>query len=1004
MEQAFEPAQDAKSSLLEAILGHLEAAFEGLVLLNRDFELLAANQTALSTLGFDPSESLAGLHWEEVARLAGIAPWARRIIDDGNLNEEIRIEKPGAEPRALEIRVRRDIRPGVHLIALRDVTERWRRSRNEATYTAVTKVLLESMSMAEAIPRLLEALGASLGWSFAELFRVDPETKTLKQEGSWYAGDCTEAGGACRQCTFASGEGTPGLAWACGEPIWIDDLTSASGFPCGSVMRSCGMKSGLAFPVRSRGAIAGVLVFFSTAHRHRDPHMLRLLTALDALIAQFLERVQLLEAERAQREQGNRITERLRLLHGVTTALSRAVTSDDVTRVVIQASVKALHADSALLYLLDPATQQLQLQQSINYDSTNPWHRGFGLDAPRPVAESVREKKPLYVCGRAEFVRRYPLLAAEPSETFETWVTLPLLVHGSAMGAIRLTFKEKREFAEQDRELLQSIARQCALALDRARLFEAERVAKEQAESERSLLRTILMNAPVPVVVWAGPDYVVQMANEAWLDIVRLPGNEDVLGKPLRLAPPILREAAEQIAVELDRIHRTGESLTFSEFRMVLPRPDGSREVHYYTASAQPIRDAQGRIEAVVQIAADITEQVLARQQHESARAEAEAATRAKDEFLAVLSHELRTPLQSILGWTHFLLSRGFDPKLTRRGVETIERNTKQQAKLIEQLLDVSRIVAGKIVLDRHPLELTGTVEAAVDSLRNEVHQKAIELECRFDGPMEVLGDADRLRQVVTNLLGNALKFTPEGGRITLVVEREGTNAKITVSDTGRGIPQAMLPHIFEAFRQADASSRRLHGGLGLGLAIVKHLVELHGGDVRAESEGEGHGATFTVRLPMFRRKEHAIVAEQAAEGSFEPSTPLAKVRVLVVDDDPDASEVLAMALAEAGAEVQTACSVKEATERFWESRPDVLVSDIAMPDQDGYEMIRRVRAIDESLGTSTPAIALTAFASPADRAQALAAGYQTHLAKPVTATALVQAVARLYERKRVSG
>lgn len=1004
MTERTEAAETERTEvLLRSMLVGLGMIFDGVLLFDDEYRILASNMPAALALGLDAPEALVGRSLDEVARAVGLPALSPLVAEPGGLEQELRIEQPEKGPRFLELRGRRGAEQHLHWMAIRDTTERRRRARGEATYAAITNVLVESATLADALPKLLGALGSALEWSVAELFRVDRKAHRLRWQAGWNApekGRLQVLDEVCLDCAFAPGEGTLGRAWSSGSPVWLDDIASDPTLACRSAMLRAGLVSALAFPVSVGGEIVGVLAFFSEEHRACDPSVLRLLKALDALIGQFLERMRLYEVEQGLRRQGELVTDRLKILQGVTTDLATATTIDEVCRIVLSASIRALEADSAVLYLLDATGFQLMLRESLNYaQAANPRHRRFGLDAPGPLAQAVREKRPIYISTAEALTQEYPLLADDVGPSFQTWIALPLVAHGEAIGGVGLTFFEPKDFPPDDRVLLETFAWQCAVALDRARLFEAERIAKEQAEAERARFRSFLMNAPIPVVVYGGPNHVVEMANEAWIAMITAMGEIPSFGKPLRetYTSPHLREPAEQIARELDRVHRTGELLVFDEYPLALRKPDGSVELRYFSASAHPIRDEQGTVQAVVQMSLDITEQVVARQKQEAARAEAEAETRAKDEFLAILSHELRTPLQSMLGWTNMLLSRPFDPDLTRRGIETLERNTKQQAKLIEQLLDVSRIVAGKILLDRHPLDLAGLVETAADSLRTQAAEKGVELASSCSQGAEVFGDPDRLRQVLMNLLSNALKFTPEGGRITVSLEHDASHARIQVRDTGRGIPPAFLSHIFDPFRQVDTASRRVHGGLGLGLAIVKHLVEQHGGQVRAESEGEGLGATFTITLPLFLRREQL---RPKLEVEAEPSISLAGLRVLVVDDDPDASEVAAMVLRERGAEVTIACSPREAIERCWESRHDVLVSDIALEGDDGYEMLRKIREIDGSLGKHTPAVALTAYARAVDRERALSAGFDGFLAKPAAPADLVREVAAAVKRR----
>jgi signal transduction histidine kinase/CheY-like chemotaxis protein len=390
-------------------------------------------------------------------------------------------------------------------------------------------------------------------------------------------------------------------------------------------------------------------------------------------------------------------------------------------------------------------------------------------------------------------------------------------------------------------------------------------------------------------------------------------------------------------------------------------------------------------------------EQLLALER--AARAEVEAANRAKDEFLAVLSHELRTPLQPILGWVKLLRQQRLDDRTTGRALETIERNARTQAQIIEDLLDISRIIAGKLHVELRPISLVPAIEGAVEAVRAAADSKAIHITTDLDrSRVEVNGDAHRMQQVVWNLVSNAVAFTPEGGSVHVILRQEAERAVIVVQDSGRGIPPSFLPHMFERFRQADSTSTRRHGGLGLGLAIVRHLVELHHGTVTAESEGEGRGATFTVTLPLLARGAGAASEPTRTHLETVAATgPLLDgLRVLVVDDDADTCELLTTVLGYYGAEVTAARSVSDAlaaVERCW---PEVLVSDIAMPGDDGYSLVRQLRALERERGRRLPALALTAHARASDTEQAFLAGFEAHVAKPVEPAELAQVIARL--------
>lgn len=382
------------------------------------------------------------------------------------------------------------------------------------------------------------------------------------------------------------------------------------------------------------------------------------------------------------------------------------------------------------------------------------------------------------------------------------------------------------------------------------------------------------------------------------------------------------------------------------------------------------------------------------------ARAEAEAANRIKDEFLATLSHELRTPLTSVLGWACLLRGSALDDALLEKGLQAIERNAKVQAQLIDDLLDVSRIISGKLHLDVRPIAIASVVEAAISVVRPAADAKSIRLTVRHEPAMRAIsGDSARLQQIVWNLLSNAVKFTPEGGRIELLLEQIDSHARLTVSDTGQGISPEFLPRVFDRFRQADSSTTRDYGGLGLGLAIVRHLVELHGGTVRAESRGEGQGAKFRVTFPLIAERIESSVLAQSGEHRFDDTKTLDGLRVLIVDDEADARQIISTLIERTGAEVFACESVREALVMLEKWRPDVLMSDIAMPGEDGYSLINKVRSLPAERGGETPAAAFTAYAREEDRKLALAAGYQMHIAKPISSGQLVTMIAHLAGR-----
>lgn len=489
----------------------------------------------------------------------------------------------------------------------------------------------------------------------------------------------------------------------------------------------------------------------------------------------------------------------------------------------------------------------------------------------------------------------------------------------------------------------------------------------------------------------------------------------------------------DQNSVKTDWSNSIYEGQEYSnELRLLL----NEGVVNWVHVRSSPMISDRGELLGYVGTIEDITQRKQAEEERnklireQAARQEAERANRMKDEFLATLSHELRTPLNSILGWTRLLRTRKFDADTIKRVLETIERNSKLQAQMIEEILDISRIIQGKLNLQLHPVNLMATIRAALDTLGPVAEAKGVCLQSTMPPSVDwVLGDSARLQQIVTNLLSNAIKFTPSGGCVdielfTIASNGEEANvsiddsplvlknyAQIRVTDTGVGINKNFLPFVFDRFRQADSTTTRLHGGLGLGLAIVDHLVKLHGGTVHADSQGEGQGATFTVNLPIFQSKKGQIIRSTKKENlttaaTIPPAVPhptspyaspdLIDLRLLVVDDDADTRDLLNVVLTECGAQVETVGSVNEALETIEQLQPDLLVSDIGLPGEDGYTLIRKVRNLSSQFGQKLPAIALTAHAREEDSTLAISEGFQMHISKPVDLAQLIAAIVQL--------
>ncbi|MEH1988272.1 AAA family ATPase [Nostoc sp.] len=642
----------------------------------------------------------------------------------------------------------------------------------------------------------------------------------------------------------------------------ISDALLAKGIPDAEhlrIIREIGLKSCIMLPLMARERIFGAISFF-TAESER-----RYSTADFSLAEEIAHRVGIAidnarlyqEAQQAQKT-AEQALERIARLQSITAALSESLTPAQVSEVIVEQSMAALKASSALVALLNENKTELEIVRAVGYnqDLLDAW-RYFPIDSPSPLAEAVRTGQPAWAESRQNRIARYPHLAeAYAQYDIDAWISIPLMVEGSAVGGITLGFIQLQELSGEDQAFILAVAQQCAQAIARAHLYEAERKARSAAES----------------------------------------------------------------------------------------------------------------------------------------------ANRIKDEFLAVLSHELRTPLNPILGWAKLMRTRKLDRATSDRALETIERNAKLQTQLIEDLLDVSRILQGKLNLNFGRINLVSVIEAAIETVRLSAEAKSIQIQTSLEsGVGEVLGDANRLQQVIWNILSNAIKFTPIGGQVKIKLEQVSSQVQICVTDTGKGIAPEFLPYVFDYFRQADGATTRKFGGLGLGLAIVRHLVELHGGTVQAESLGEGQGATFTVRLPYLQDENKKI--KDAKANSLvvaAQSSPLSGLEILVVDDDADMREFLPFMLEQYGASVTVVASGIEALTALSQSQPNLIISDIGMPEMDGYMLMRQVRSLEPEQGGTIPAIALTAYAGEMDHQQAIAVGFQQHISKPVDPEELVKAIASL--------
>jgi PAS domain S-box-containing protein len=534
----------------------------------------------------------------------------------------------------------------------------------------------------------------------------------------------------------------------------------------------------------------------------------------------------------------------------------------------------------------------------------------------------------------------------------------------------------------------------------------ARKQAEDAANSAYRQLAFHVESSPLAVVEWDSDFRVSRWSESA----ERLFGwkADEVIGKHVNEWRFVFTDDVDAVALVTNR-QREGV-----EVQGVLCNRNYTREgrILFCEWYNSVLHDDRGKLVSVLSLVLDVTARQSAEEERAAsllrerdARRHAEEADRLKDEFLATLSHELRTPLTSILGWASMIRSGEVDGPHATRAIETIERNARSQARLIDDLLDVSRIITGNLRLDLHPLNLAPIVDAALDALRPTADVKGIRLQTRFF-PAECLvkGDSNRLRQVIWNLLSNAIKFTQRGGSVNVNLSCVESTARLTVSDTGEGISAAFLPYVFDRFRQAEGSISRKQGGLGLGLAVARHLVELHGGTISAESEGLGKGSMFTVDLPLAQERRDPARAEERRREVERRRSRKIEIRldglhVLLVEDDDDSRKLIGTMLKRYGARVTSTKNAKEALSVFDGELPDLLISDIGMPDEDGYQLIRKLRSAPPDRGGLVPAIALTGYASRKDRERALAAGYQQHMAKPVEQADMIAAIAALVGR-----
>jgi PAS domain S-box-containing protein len=766
------------------------------------------------------------------------------------------------------------------------------------------------------------------------------------------------------------------------------------------------------------------------------------------------ERDQLLKSEQSARAEvegalhlQRNIEERLTLLVEASGLLLGSPALSTVQPAILDLSRRLVSADAYAIWRINRPEKTWRMVAQDGMSGAYPENGLKDLEDTGALLE-----RPLI----AEDVLRAPELSERQgmyrTEGIKSLLAVPMRIHGLTSGTLTFYYRSLHRFSETEVRVATALANLAGSAISSTELYEeqsrmraeaedAERRASYLGEASRVLASTLdyqqtlaqVAQLSVPDLAdWCAVDMVGEEGTMVRLAVAHSDPAKVAWAHELQQKYPVDMDAPQGVP----NVLRTGESELYSEIpeeMLVAAAIDDEhlrimREIGFTSAMVVPLT-VQGRTLGAITFvstesgrrygptdlafAEDLARRAAASidnarlySQAQAARRSAEEASRLKDEFLATVSHELRTPLTAMLGWAHLLRAGYLDEQSAKGAIETIERNARSQSQLIDDLLDVSRIITGKLRLDVRQIDPASFIESAIEALRPAAEAKGVRIQKVMDtGVNSIAGDPARLQQVVWNLLSNAIKFTPRGGRVQVRLERVNSHIEIAVSDTGSGISSNFLPHVFDRFRQADQSTTREYGGLGLGLAIVRHLVELHGGTVRAESHGENQGSTFTVMLPLLTvyqtDRETERVHPKASDAPPLADCPerLDGLTVLVVDDEADTRELLSVVLTRCGAQVLTADSAAQAHDLLERLRPDILVSDIGMPGEDGYELIRRIRSLPVEKGGRIPAVALTAYARTEDRLRVLRSGYQMHLPKPVEVSELVAIVANLAGR-----
>ena len=885
--------------------------------------------------------------------------------------------------------------------------------RDAAALSEVGQALVQSLDTESVGRHIAETIRALLGGTLSVLWELEPATNRLVVVATSGSGNPFPRGTRIPQ-----NEALAGFAVSEGRPVSTSNLLTDPRLTLAPATRALVERSGhgsvLAVPLTIGGRVTGVLAVGDVTGRAFGAEEIRRLQDFANQAAIALEKARLFALETARREQ-------LEALARVQRDLSAELDLDRLLGLVVERAGR-LFDGAGFAYLFDEESQSLgpRTWSRAEPESEAPFPAEGGM-----VATCARERRGL-------LVNDYPdspyALPAVVGLGVRHAMAQPLVSRDRLLGVLVVARRADAPLGPEDVAGFEGLALQAAVALDNAILFVEAGRQRREAEVLAELARTLNTAQDVSTVLQRVVDGAKELCRcdltsvalregESGSIVMRNRAGEyrgaqgRLVIEPGRGAGGLVLESGrpfrsdnitEDPRITHDHAHvirAEGVVTTLVVPIMVGGHVEGLLYVHRRTPKPFNDRTETVLLQLAEYAAIAIHNMRLLAHEHQM-RAEAEGASRTKDEFLATLSHELRSPLQPLLNWAYLLRSPNLDPASAERALDAIERSTKTLGQLIEDLLDVSRIVTGKLRLQARPVRLPAVVRAAMEAVEPAALARSVTLETRIEPDLPaVMGDPDRLQQVLWNLLSNGIKFTPKGGRVTVSVAARNSEVMLTVADTGAGIKREFLPHVFERFRQAESSTNRAYGGLGLGLAIVRHLVELHGGSVAVQSEGEGQGATFSVHLPVAAATRTAERAPAAVTTEGPVGQSLAGLRLLIVDDEADAREVMRFMLERGGAQVRTADSAAQALDAIREARPDLLISDIGMPVEDGYVLVRRLRAMEEGLGRRLPAIALTAYASEEDTRRALTAGFDAHLSKPVDPARLIDIAAGLARR-----